>query len=88
MAPRQYVAKPHKVQAEQYVAGMTLPDGVDECILFPPGGVHAHTDAGMKALHPTDWLVWDRKLERLKDVMTDEDFVEVFGQGGGPPLPE
>lgn len=88
MAPKQYVAKPHKVQAEQYTAGMALPAGVDDCEVFPPGGLHAHTDAGMKALHETDWLVWDKKGGRLTDVMTDADFIDEFGQGGGPPLPE
>ena len=81
MAPRQYVAKPQKVQAEQYAAGMPLPAGVDECPLFPPGGLHAHTDAGTKAVHVGDWFVWDRNAVRLKDVMTDADFLEEFGSG-------
>jgi hypothetical protein len=86
MAPRQYVAKPAKVQAEQYSAGMPLPAGVDDCVLFPPGGLHAHTDTGLKALHETDWLVWDRKGARLTDVLTDAEFQEVFGTGA--PLDE
>jgi hypothetical protein len=85
MAPRQYVEKPRKVQAEQYVAGMALPPGVDDCELFPAGGLHAHTDTGTKAVHETDWFIWDRTGARLTDVLTDAEFTDIFGQSGGPP---
>jgi hypothetical protein len=84
MAPRQYVEKPLKVQAEQYLAA-TQPPIVGVCTLehdpFPDGTPHAHVEStGARLLHDTDMLVWNHyHRERLEDVIPLAEFEDRFG---------
>jgi hypothetical protein len=84
MAPRQYVEKPLKVQAEQYLAA-TVPPIEGVCTIahdpFPDGAPHAHVySTGARVLHDTDVLVWNYyHPDRLEDVVPLAEFEDRFG---------
>ena len=84
MAQRQYVEKPLKVQAEQYLVA-TQPPIVGVCVIphdpFPDGTPHAHVEStGARLLHDTDVLVWNHyHRERLDAVLALAEFEDRFG---------
>lgn len=84
MAPRQYVEKPLKVQAEQYLA-TDDPPIVGVCTIphdpFPDGTPHAHVvSTGARLLHDTDVLVWSHyRPGQLDDVLPLAEFTDRFG---------
>ena len=85
MAPKQYVAKPLKVMAEQFFEGMD-PDavGVHRCGLSPlvaTGPPHVHVGDQVYALHDTDWILTDKWTEAPTQVLTDAEFQDTFGKG-------
>jgi hypothetical protein len=82
-----YVEKPVKVSALQWHTGDPLPDGVDTCDVFPGGPVpHGHTDAGMKLLLDTYWVLYHFRSSRLLDILPPTEFDDRFG--AGPPTAE
>jgi len=88
MAPRQYVEKPGKILAEQYLAAAAPPiAGV--CTLahdvFPDGRPHAHiTGFGARALQDTDMLVWSHYDPGvLLDVQALAEFEDRYGNVPG-----
>ncbi len=88
MAPRQYVEKPLKVQAEQYLVSTSPPiEGV--CLeahdVFPDGRPHAHiANVGARELHDTDMLVWNHyHPDRLDAVLPLAEFEDRFGNVPG-----
>ena len=92
MAQKQYVEKPGKVMAEQFMEGMT-PDavGVHRCGLSPlieTGPPHVHTlDGRVLFLHDSDWILASKWAPDVPtDVLTDEQFQDIYG--AGPPLAE
>lgn len=90
MAPRQFVEKPLKVLAEQYLVA-TQPPIVGVCTLqhdvFPDGRPHAHiTNFGARELHDTDMLVWSHyDADVLLDVQALAEFEDRFGNVPGGP---
>lgn len=91
MAQRLYVAKPQQVLAEQFTEGMD-PDaaGVHRCGLRPDletGPPHVHANGQIYLLHDTDWILTDRWTEQATGVLTDVQFTDMFGPGGGAPMP-
>lgn len=90
MAPRQYVEKPRKVMAEQYLEGQD-PDiaGVHRCglsPLVPTGPPHVHVGGDVYMLQSTDWILSDKWTGQPTGVLTDEHFQDAFG--AGPPTAE
>jgi len=87
---KQYVAKPEKVIAEQYLEGMSPdPAGLHRCGLHPAietGPPHVHADGQIYMLHSTDWILTDKWTNQPTGVLTDEQFQDKFG--AGPPLAE
>jgi hypothetical protein len=87
MSQKQYVAKPEKVIAEQYIEG-TVPDaaGVHRCGLSPvvaTGPPHVHANGQVYFLNSTDWILTDKWTNEPTGVLTDEQFQDTFG--AGPP---
>lgn len=79
---RQYVEKPVKVYAEQYLVGAPLPIGAIEAIepIYPAsGGPYASTTTGIYPLVPTDWILTDRFTGQAESAISHEQFVERFG---------
>jgi hypothetical protein len=81
---RQFVEKPFKVLAEQYLVA-TQPPIVGVCTIahdpFPDGAPHAHVEStGARALHDTDVLVWSvYDVGVLLDVIALAEFEDRFG---------
>jgi len=92
-----YVAKPERVNAEHYDAA-TMPGTIDPvawpwvclCTRNPvmPGTPHLHGRDGPQALTAGTWIVALVVNPAKFWAMTDAEFAEVYGQGGGQPLPE
>jgi hypothetical protein len=85
MAQAQYVQKPYKVKAEQYVAGMTPPDattraGLCVCIAgpFTDGRPHVHGRSVCYELHPSDWMLEDIWSPHDWSVIPDAEFQDRF----------
>jgi len=85
---KQYVEKPRKVMAEQFMEGMS-PDavGVHRCGLNPAvetGPPHVHVGSQVFMLHDTDWILASKWAPTIPTgVMTNEEFQDTFG--AGPP---
>jgi hypothetical protein len=97
MAQKQYVAKPEKVDADQYAAA-TMPATTDptawpwvcNCTrnpLFAGGAPHVHGRDGQQALTEGDWIVALVVNPAKYWALTNAEFTEVYGPGGGQPLP-
>ena len=56
--------------------------------VYADGRPHVITPAGVYELHDTDWIVSNRYTGVAVEVISDEEFSERFGGGGGPPLAE
>lgn len=94
-----HTERPLRVYAEQYLEGGTLPvgvvidpviggDGIAPAIpLFQDGQPRAATPAGWIVVHSTDWVISNRYTGAPIEVISDEEFTERFGPGGGAPLP-
>jgi hypothetical protein len=95
---KQYVAKPQKVNAEQWTATLTpVPAGictqaqpVGVCTvtpLFPDWRPHVHSATGVRELHEGDWITWSVVFPtHPPEVLTADEFTELYGPGGGQPL--
>jgi len=84
---KQYVEKPRKVLAEQYLEGMT-PDavGVHRCGLSPlveTGPAHVHLPGGVvRLLVSTDWILASKWAPAdPTGVLSDAEFQDMFGTG-------
>jgi hypothetical protein len=91
MAPRQYVAKPAKTMAEQFLEG-AVPEAlhVHRCGLSPlveTGPPHVHANGQVYFLHHTDWILSDKWTAQPTGVLTDAQFQDTYGSGSEP-LPE
>lgn len=92
---KQYVAKPQKVNAEQWSAGLTpLPAGIctaatpigicTQTPLFPDWRPHVHSVTGVRELHEGDWITWSVVFPAdPPEVLTDVEFTELFGAQPG-----
>jgi len=84
---RQYTERPLKVYGEQYLEGGALPVGA--LLIGPPvftdGLPRVLTPMGYQVLHSTDWVISNRYTGQPVEVISDEEFTERFGGGGGPP---
>jgi hypothetical protein len=91
MSQQLYVEKPGKVLAEQFTEGM-VPEavGVHRCSLGQPGvevgPPHVHANGQIYYLHDTDWILSDRWTAAPTSVLTDEQFQDTYGPGGGGPV--
>jgi hypothetical protein len=87
MAQKQYVEKPRKVMAEQFIEGMTPdPVGVHRCGLSPlvdSGPPHVHgPQSEVWFLHSTDWILASKWAPTIPTgVMSNEEFLDTFGTG-------
>jgi hypothetical protein len=85
---KQHTEKPLKVYAEQYVEGQPLPVGaVTETLdpVYADGRPHVITaDGRVYDLQFGDWVISNRYTGALIEVISDEEFSERFGGGGGP----
>jgi hypothetical protein len=83
MAQRQYVEKPLKVLAEQYLASASPPAlGVCTCTVnpaFADGRPHVHAKYRQE-LHETDMIVANKYSGEFVDVMPLAEFEERFGE--------
>lgn len=83
----QYVEKPRKVLAEQYLEGVTPdPVGVHRCGLAPDietGPPHVHGPHGeVWWVHHMDWVVASKWAPDIPTgVLTDAEFQDTFGTG-------
>jgi hypothetical protein len=81
----QHTERPLKIYAEQYVDGAPLPIGVSTAgpnnAVTPPyviaGGVYWPVRVG-------EWVISNRYTGAPIEVISDEEFSERFGGGGGP----
>jgi hypothetical protein len=87
---KQYVEKPVKVLAEQYATAADPPAvGVHTCGLSPlveSGPAHVHLPGGaVHFLTEGEWIL-ARKADPATptEVLSDADFADRFGSGGGP----
>lgn len=83
-----HTERPLKVYAEQYLAGGTLPIHVSVApVAFPPGDTSPRVylaSGEVRIVHDTDWIISNRYTGAPMDVISDEEFTERFGGGGGP----
>jgi hypothetical protein len=90
-----YVAKPHKVHADQFLTA-TVPWPAAVCTAATPVGIctfepffpdwrpHVHGDGRIYELHDTDWITTSVAFpDRLPEVLTHDEFSEVFGAQPG-----
>lgn len=85
---KQYTERPMKVYGEQCVAGGALPIGVSYSLptgeAVPPFVISA---AGIyQPVRPGDWVISNRYNGQPIEVISDDEFQERFGGGGGPGL--
>jgi len=86
MAPTQYVQKPYKVWAEQYLEGMPLPDAVTRdglcvCTTYPPfadGRPHVHGGSKCWEVHSGDWICQALWTPHEWFVIPDAEFQDRF----------
>jgi hypothetical protein len=83
---KQYTERPLKIYGEQCVAGGPLPVGVQTTA---PGGAttppYVIDAAGRYWPVPVGaWVVSSRYSGAVLEVLSDEEFTERFGGGGGP----
>jgi hypothetical protein len=92
----QHTERPLKVYAEQYLEGGALPVGAVifpmDPLAFPPplfvdGLPRVSTPTGWIVVASTDWVISNRYTGAPIEVISDEEFTERFGIGGGPPVP-
>jgi hypothetical protein len=93
-AQQQHTERPLKIYGEQYVEGGALPIGVVIDPAGPGGPIYSDgqprvlLQTGWVVIHPTEWVISNRYTGAAAEVISDEEFGERFGAGGGPPLPE
>lgn len=88
-AQQPYTERPLKIYGEQYVAGATLPAGV---VTTFPGDPPIFSDSQPRVLLPsgwvavaaTAWVISSRYTGQPIEVISNEEFTERFGPGGGP----
>lgn len=85
----QHTERPLKVYAEQMITGQPIPIGVRT---DPPAGVvtapaFVVTGGVYYPVNDTDWVISSRYNGQVIEVISDEEFKERFGGGGGNPLP-
>jgi len=86
----QHTERPLKVYAEQYTTGGPLPVGasVEVAPAFPNGDPRVYVPGGVAVLQDGDWVLSNRYTGAPVEVISDEEFTERFGPGGGgAPLP-
>lgn len=86
---QQYTERPLKIYGEQYHVGGALPVGATTETLNPvyaDGRPHVITPRAVYELHDGDWVVSNRYTGVPMEVLSDEEFSERFGSGGGPPV--
>lgn len=84
---KNYVDKPQQVYGEQYLGGGPIPVGA-----VAEAGPGYPAEAGPYLVIPpcvfviqsTDWVITDKHTGRPERVLTDEEFSDRFGGGGGP----
>jgi|KBSMisStandDraft_5_1062788.scaffolds.fasta_scaffold00317_9 hypothetical protein len=81
---KQYTERPLKVFGEQYHAGGALPVGAVMIDLYTDGLPRVFTTTQAYTLHDTEWVITNRYSGRPIQVISDEEFTERFGGGGGP----
>jgi hypothetical protein len=83
---QQHTERPLKVYAEQYLVGGPLPIGARNTVptgeSCPPYLTTA--DGIYQPLQDKDWVISSRYTGRPIEVISDEEFTERFGSGGGP----
>ena len=85
---KQYTERPLKIYGEQYVAGQPLPVGVVTdygAPLFTDEHPRVLLPSGWVVVQLTDWVISSRYTGQPIEVISDEEFSERFGGGGGPP---
>jgi hypothetical protein len=86
MAPSQYVQKPYKVLAEQYLAATPAPDatpraglcGCTACPVFADGRPHVHGATTVTAVTVGDWIVQAQWSPHDWFVIPDAEFQDRF----------
>lgn len=83
---QQHTERPLKVFAEQWNAGdAALPVGaVLIPSLYTDGLPRVFTPTRTYLLHDTEWVITNRYSGQPVEVISDEEFTERFGGGGGP----
>jgi hypothetical protein len=85
---KQHTERPLKIYAEQYLEGEPVPIGVVIDAGEYPGGLVAarvHLATGAVLLVPLGaWVISSRYSGLPIEVISDEEFSERFGGGGGP----
>ena len=87
---QQYTERPLKIYGEQYHVGGTLPVGATAEVFppaYPNGEPRVYANGRIYVLLEGDWVISNRYTGHPIDVISDEEFSERFGGGGGPPLP-
>ena len=87
---KNYVDKPQQVYGEQYLGGGPIPVGAVAEILpdYPAaGGPYLPLPPCVFVVHSTDWVITNKRTGQPERLMTDEDFTDRYGGGGGAPLP-
>jgi hypothetical protein len=82
----QHTERPLKVYAEQYLGGGALPVGA---VIFPMDPLAFPPPLFVDGLPrvSTHWVISNRYTGAPIEVISDEEFTERFGSGGGPPVP-
>jgi hypothetical protein len=87
MAPTQFVQKPYKVHAEQFLAATPPPpdattrDGLCICTVVAPfadGRPHVHSRQQVYELHLGDWIVHEQWSPHDWLVIPDAEFTDRF----------
>lgn len=82
---KQYTERPLKIFGEQYRADDPLPVGaVLIPDLYPDGLPRVFTPTQAYELHEGEWVITNRYSGKPIEVISDEEFAERFGGGGGP----
>lgn len=90
----QHTERPIKIYGEQYIDGQPLPIGVvvidpaSPMPLFIDGLPRVPLPTGWIVVNLTDWVISSRYSGKPIEVISDEEFSERFGSGGGTLTPE
>jgi hypothetical protein len=83
---KQYTEKPQKIYGEQYRVGSPLPIGVSTEVtppIYAAGEPRVYGTQGVFDVHDTDWVISHRYTGAPIEVISDEEFTDRFGHGGG-----
>ncbi len=82
---KQHTERPLKVYAEQMVAGQPLPIGVlATAPTGDPAPPYVVASGHYQPVREGDWVISSRYTGALIEVISDDEFQERFGGGGGP----